>query len=413
MKSEKAKNNEEKLSRSQKINIEVENGVRANPYYLKVAKRYRTAKLLSLAALILYLISMLVMHRAQITYENLVYLAKDLDTDVEAEDALFEEIKYDESRKMSAAMYKGRLALATTTSFTLYNSTGAIERTFKISMENPKVVSGDKYVLVYDVGGTTYSLYTTILCAHSGQTQYTLQGAAVSDSGSYALITRARENRYNVTIYDSNFRELTKIFKDKYVMDVALSSDGTGYAVASCEMAGTSAVTEIMSGRYDSESTSVATVDDSLPFEVSFFSDGSFCAVGDNAIAFFGGDGEKISERRFDGYGVTGVSFSSGAVMITESRNVVDTKNSVTVFSRDGSEVLTASVYAKISACALGDTAAYFAYDGTLTRYTVSAEPVSVTCPKIVKMLVPYSDNVLVMGQTSAVTGFPASSDGE
>ena len=72
MKSEKAKNNEEKLSRSQKINIEVENGVRANPYYLKVAKRYRTAKLLSLAALILYLISMLVMHRAQITYENLV-----------------------------------------------------------------------------------------------------------------------------------------------------------------------------------------------------------------------------------------------------------------------------------------------------------------------------------------------------
>ena len=126
MKNENEKNKNEKLSRSRTVNIEVESAVPENPYYLKVAKRYRTLKYLSLAALVFYILAMLVMHRSQITYENLVYLAKDLNTDADASAALFDEIKYDESRKMSAAIYKGRLAVATTTSFTIYNTTGSV-----------------------------------------------------------------------------------------------------------------------------------------------------------------------------------------------------------------------------------------------------------------------------------------------
>lgn len=409
MKNENEKNKNEKLSRSRTVNIEVESAVPENPYYLKVAKRYRTLKYLSLAALVFYILAMLVMHRSQITYENLVYLAKDLNTDADASAALFDEIKYDESRKMSAAIYKGRLAVATTTSFTIYNTTGSVERSFKISMENPKVVSGDKYVMVYDVGGTTYSLYTTIMCVFSGQTQYTLQGAAISDTGEFALISRARENRYNVTLYDSNFKELTRIYKDKYVLDVALSADGTRYAVASCEMTGSAVSGEVMSGRVDSEGASTTSISDSLPLEAGFFRDGSFCVVGDDTVSFFAPSGELVTEKRLDGYGVTGISMSGSGVMIVESRNLIDTRSSATVYASDGTEALSVTVYSKVSACALGEDAAYVAAGGVLTRYRASADPESVDCPFIVQTLVPYSGNVLVMGSTSAVTGFSAS----
>ena len=407
MKSENEKNKKE-LSRSRTVNIEVESGVPENPYYLKVAKRYRALKYLSLAALVFYLLAMLVVHRSQITYENLVYLAKDLGTDVDASNALFGQIKYDESRKMSAAIYKGRLAVATTTSFTIYNTTGSVERSFKISMENPKVISGDKYVMVYDVGGTTYSIYTTIVCVYSGQTQYTLQGAAISDAGTFALISRARENRYNVTLYDGNFRELTRIYKDKYVMDAALSADGTRYAVASCEMTGSAVSGEVMSGRVDSEGTSTTSVSDSLPLEAGFFANGAFCVVGDDTVSFFAPSGELVTEKRLDGYGVTGVSFSTSGVMVVESRNLIDTRNSATVFSPDGAEALSVTIYSKVSAYALGEDAAYIAADGVLTRYRAASDPQSMDCPFIVQTLVPYANNVLVMGSTSAVTGFPA-----
>ena len=243
----------DELSKSREIKIDVEQKREHNEYYAKVSNRYRTLKFFALGALVLYLVGMIVLHRSQITYENLVYLMKDLDTDVDATGTVFREIKYDESTKLSGEMFKGYFAAATTGSFTLFNTTGSAEREYQISMENPKVLTGEKYVMVYDVGGNSYSLYTSIVNVLTKQTGQVLQGAALSDSGSYALICRARENRYVIDFYDENFKEISRIYKDKYVMDAALSSDGAHYAIASCEVAGSDLTCEVMSGRCDSE----------------------------------------------------------------------------------------------------------------------------------------------------------------
>jgi hypothetical protein len=211
----------------------------------------------------------------------------DLDPDIDATGAVFKEVKYDESSKMSAGLYKGSLAVATTTSFTLYNTTGTAEREYSISMENPKVLTGEKYVMVYDVGGSSYSVYTAIVDVLTKQTDYTLQGAALSDSGAFALISRARENRYMVSFFDENFKEVSRIYKDRYVMDAALSADGENYAVVSCDVEGSDITTEVMSGRCDSESAVTSTISGAMPLKVGFFSDGSFCVVCDDAVSSF------------------------------------------------------------------------------------------------------------------------------
>ena len=124
--SEKRENDE--LSRSRQIKLDVEQKREHNEYYNKVSNRYRTLKLLAFGALVLYIVGMLVLHRSQITYENLVYLMKDLDTDVDATGTVFREIKYDESAKLSGALFKGYFAAATTGSFTRFNTTGSAER---------------------------------------------------------------------------------------------------------------------------------------------------------------------------------------------------------------------------------------------------------------------------------------------
>lgn len=405
MKRSDDKNNSDKLSRSQKINIKVEKEREHNPYYLKVSKRYRTLKFASLALLLVYLIAMLVMYRSSITYENLVYLMKDLDTDIDATGAVFKEVKYDESSKMSAGLYKGSLAVATTTSFTLYNTTGTAEREYSISMENPKVLTGEKYVMVYDVGGSSYSVYTAIVDVLTKQTDYTLQGAALSDSGAFALISRARENRYMVSFFDENFKEVSRIYKDRYVMDAALSADGENYAVVSCDVEGSDITTEVMSGRCDSESAVTSTISGAMPLKVGFFSDGSFCVVCDDAVSFFSKDGASVSEHRLNGYGVSGVSFSKERVMIVESDNIVESRSTVTVYDHKGEVVLTREE-TKVASSALGEGAAYLAYDGQLTRVSFDGAVRRAECSLSVSSLIPFSDNVLVLGPTSAVTGF-------
>ncbi len=396
----------EKLERARKVNIKVENKREINPYYLKVSKRYRTLKFVVLTLLVIYLVGMLTMFRSQITYENLVYLMKDLDTDIDASGALFREIKYDESQKMSAAIYKGRFAAATTSTFMLYNTTGSAERQYQISMENPKVLSGDKYVMVYDVGGSSYSLYTTIVGVLSKQTEYTLQGAALSRSGSFALITRARENRYLVSIFDENFKEVSKIYKDKYVMDVALSDDGTRYALVSCDITGSDITTEVMYGSVKSENASTTEIAGTMPLDVAFFSDGSFCVVGDDSVSFFPKDGGQPVRRSLEGYGIISASFSSDHAMLLESDNIVDSKNTLIVYSSSGDETLRHSENAKIASSALGESAAFYTHDGKLTKISFDGTLEETTCPLTVSGLVAYSDNVLVLEATRAESGF-------
>ncbi len=400
--------NRGEASRSRKINIKVEKEKQINEYYLKVSKRYRTAKFLSLGVLIVYLLTMLVMYRSQITYENLVYLLKDLDTDAGIAGSEFAEIKYDDSVKLSPDMYKQYFAAATTGSFTLFNTTGNAEREFKISMENPKVLSGDKYVMVYDIGGNTYSLYTSIVGVYSKQTDYPLQGAAIADSGAFALVCRSRENRYVINIFDENFREVSRIYKDKYVMDADLSRDGAYYAIASCDVAGSDMICEVMSGKCDSENSVTAEISGAMPLSVEFFDNGSFCVVCDSAAGFFSKDGTKVSEVRFSGHGINGVSFCGNRVMIVESDNIVESSSTATVYDSGGNKVTEYHTNSKINASALGEHRMFFAGDETLTAVSPDGTEESVRCEVSVSALVPYGDNVLVCTPSRAFTGFRA-----
>lgn len=79
-----------------RLRIDLENGPKENGYYLKVGKRFRGMKFLSLSLLLCYLVVMMCIYRAEITYDNLVYLIKDLDTDVSVSESVFADVTFDE-----------------------------------------------------------------------------------------------------------------------------------------------------------------------------------------------------------------------------------------------------------------------------------------------------------------------------
>ncbi|MBQ7715578.1 MAG: hypothetical protein IJT70_06895 [Clostridia bacterium] len=398
--------NDNRISRPRRIDIKVENEKAHNPYYYKVAGRYRLLKFISAGALILYLVVMLVTNRSQITYENLMYLMKDLDTDIEATGAHFSTVEYDESQKMSTAIYKNRLAIATTSSFTLFNTTGSVDRNYSHSMENPKVLTGEKYAMVYDVGGTSYAVYTTIAQVLATQTESQIQGAALSEEGNFALITRARENRYVVTFYNENFKRTSMIYKDKYVMDVALSEDGKRWALVSCTIDGTDVECEVMSGKVDSEESRTDTIADALPLEVSFFSDGSFAVVCDSAVAFYSEGGDPVKKIPIGDFGINGISFCGDRLMTVENLNLVGSRNRAVVYDPSGDTVSSYEVESKVSLSALAEGNMFFAFDGELTRVSPDGEVARCACDSSAAALVPYGDNVVVCAEHYAVSAF-------
>lgn len=309
-----------------------DDGAAVNPYYLSMAERYRVVSLLLWCALVVYLIVMLCMCRDSITYDNLTYLIKDFDADVIGYTESAETVRYDEDSFSDFGRYKGRMAAAGNKSFCMYSSTGSIELENRRTMETPVIITSDKYVLEYDLGGTEYNIYSSLAKVYSGSSETALSAAALGENGEFALVSRSKESKYVVTVYNSSFREITKVYKDKFVMGTVFGGDGE-YVIVSADVSDSTMTTEIMFCKTGSDEAKYLTVNGVMPLSVGKIGDG-YCVICDNATVFCRG-GEIVSRYDYSGsvmYG--GVSDTCVAVVCGD--NALGSEVAVTVFNESG-----------------------------------------------------------------------------
>ena len=159
-----------------------------NDYYESVSERYGVAQVILYMALLAFVSISLLSNTGLITYQNLYYFFKDLNASAETVDVLHTDaVSYPTDVSQSFALYRQGLAVAGNTSVTVFTATGRQVLSQSIQYQNPVAVGSGKYLLVYELGGTQYSLYNSYTQIFSGRTQEPLRGAAVSSSGMYAL----------------------------------------------------------------------------------------------------------------------------------------------------------------------------------------------------------------------------------
>lgn len=390
-----------------RLRIDLENVPKENGYYLKVGKRFRGMKFLSLSLLLCYLVVMMCIYRSEITYDNLIYLIKDLDTDVSVSESVFADVTFDEGYSENFVIFKNRLAAVNNASVALYNTAGAEELKVTHSMESPKAVASDKYLLVYDVGKNSWEIFTSLSRVLDRQSEYAIQSGSVSRDGTaFALVTRSRENRYLVDIYDENFREIQCIYKDKYVMDAALSSDGKRYAVVSAEMSQGSFVTEVMSGKTDSDEAVYDTVTGAMPLTVKWFKDGGFAVVCDTGAHFYSDTGERIASYGFTGMTLSLADISDDRLFAAGSRNVVGSVNGITVLDSKGEVLFEKTLTEKIRRGVLGSDKLFFATDEKLCAMDFSGNTVGEEELRFSpEGLISSGTHPIVIGTSRAYTG--------
>jgi hypothetical protein len=324
------------ISPEERVRLEFpEDEVAVNPYYLTVAERYRAVSLLLWCALVVYLIVMLCLCRDSITYDNLTYLIKDFDADVIGYSESAETVRYDEGSFTDFSRYKGRMAAAGSKKFCMYSSSGAIELENSRTMENPIIVTSDKYVLEYDLGGTDYNIYSSLAKVYSGSSETAISAAALGENGEFALVSRSKESKYLVTVYNSSFKEIAKVYKDKFVMGTAFGDSGE-YIIVSADVSESTMSTEIMFCKTGSDEASYAAVSGAMPLSVGRLGDG-FCVICDSAIVFCR-NGEIAARYDYTGtvlYG--GISGDCAAVLCGD--NAIGSAVTVTVFDENGEKM--------------------------------------------------------------------------
>lgn len=353
-----------------------------NEYYLRVSSRFRFSKYLFLLAAVLYLGIMLTAYGDSITYDNLRYLLKDLDTASDDISGGFAGVSYEEQQGMTFALFRGELAVAGTSRLSLYLSGGSQGPEFILNYDAPVLLSSDKYLLCYDLGDRQYSLYTTLANVRSAKTEHDITGGAIGKDGSFALITRSSTAKYQVTFWDSSFRESATYYKDRYVFDVAVSDDGEYLVILSADVSESVFNAEVMLCRKgDSAPAASVMLEGVMPLRTSFFSDGSFSVLTDSGVYFFDSDGNETAFHPLTGMSLADVSGEYAVVVC--SINVVGSENTVSVFDSRGTKLSEISVSSRVEGLEAGegDTFAYYLTPDIVCRLAssgvITEEPIT------------------------------------
>jgi|GEM_PF-453239 len=311
-----------------------------NKYYLSVSSRYRAAKISTVIMLIVFLIMMLARHRDSITYDNFKYLIRDLDTSyavTSSSGGSFSSIRYDAQSNMRFTVFRNEIAVAGSSKVALFNNLGTQTLSESAISARPVLKASNKYMLLYDLGGEKITLYNSFTKVLEKSFQYQIYDAEICDSGAFAVLTRSLEAKYEVLFCNGSFTPTARYYKNKYVIDIALSNDGGEIAILSADSTGADFTSELMvCATNSSESKYTYTIDNAFPIAVKFFDNGSLAAVFDSRIIFYDSDGAKLRQYDTSGGRLSCMDATGKNLVIVLGTNAVNSENNVIIFDTEG-----------------------------------------------------------------------------
>lgn len=309
-----------------------------NEYYEAVSERCGLAQVVLYLALLAFVAVSFLLNTDLITYQNLYYFAKDLNAATENVDVLHtDSINYPTDTSQSFALYRQGLAVAGNTSVTIFTATGRQTVSKNVQYQNPVAVGTGKYLLVYELDGTSYSLYNSYTQIHSGKTDSPIRCATMSASGMYAIVTESEQYASVVRLYSRNFELINQYRYNGYVTDVAINEKGSFLSVLMSRMENGAFVTTL--NVYEPKKDTVYSqceVSRSLGVRCGFTDTGTVTVLSTDGVYSVSVGGKLISQYRFEGKDIKAFDLSDNgsAIVLKNNRGLSD--NQVVIFDKDG-----------------------------------------------------------------------------
>jgi len=311
-----------------------------NEYYIDLSRHIKITKMLLILFLVIFLLGMITIFRHDITLENYQYMIR-IFTSSGGNDYAgdYQPIYFDANGTTRLGMFNGDLAVVKRDGVNFYSMSGSNTMNQPVSYSNPALITNGKYMLTYDIGGYSFDLFNNFSRLAGETFDYPISAAAVSREGMYAVVTKSLEYQSQVNLYDHNFTLLTRILKDKYVMGVGISDDGTEILVMSVYSENGRYSTEIMTLEpYSNTAKSTYTRVDSMAILGGYHTDGSYTVLSSDALLFFDGDDALINEFPISAITPTKCIVSDDCTILAYNENIVGSTTDVIVFSNDGDQ---------------------------------------------------------------------------
>ena len=313
-------------------------GRQRNEYYENVSAKLGIVQVVLYLSLFAFVVLSFLSNTNLITYQNFYHFFQDLNASAERVDIFSHtSVSYPTDEEQSFTLYRKGLAVAGNTNVTIFSATGRQLVSHGIQYNDPVAVGSGKYLLVYERGGKQYSLYNANTQMYTGQTDYPILGAAVSDSGMYALISSASDANSAVYLYNNRFALINIYKKGGNVLDASISSDGRRIALLTVTPSAGGVSTSVMIAE-PGKDTAIAekTVASSLGIRCNFTEEGKLAVLCTTGVAYLSSNGELDFFYDFEEKTPVKAELCEAGVAICLKKSAISEKNIIIIFDKSG-----------------------------------------------------------------------------
>ena len=322
-----------------------------------------------------FMIAMFSVYRDEITVENLKYFLRYIDTRQAEKSATTDTIIYNDTESIvQFGVYKNGLVVVGYDRVQIFDLTGEAILDIDQSNSAPQLVSSDEYMLIYNIGGTTFQVYNSLSKEYEASLEYPISCAAVGDTGTFLIASRAMEYRSVVCVYNKNFEQIYRWYTpDKLVMDADFRDGDKEFLIAAL---GTTTdgicYTEIIVCETDTEEKKAQfRITDEIIYRARYTSDGGYILIGGKAIYFYNAAGEMIKTVSYSGYTPVMVGTNGEMTYFSLNKNIVGSNYEVTVTDDTGEILYVGSVSGEITTALLHGDALYVLMDRSILRISL------------------------------------------
>ena len=351
-------------------------GKARNEYYENVSAGLGILQVVLYLSLFAFVVLSFLTNTNLITYQNFYHFFQDLNASAERVDIFsHDSVSYSTNEEQSFTLYRKGLAVAGNTGVTIFSATGRQLVSHGIQYNDPVAVGSGKYLLVYERGGKQYSIYNANTQMYAGETEYPITGAAVSDSGMYALISSASDANSAVYLYNNRFALVNIYKKGGNVLDAAISADGHRIALLTVTPSGGGVSTAVMLAE-PGKGTAIAerVIAPSIGLQCRFTDSGKLVALCTTGVAYLSSNGELDFFYDFEGKIPATADLSADGVAICLKKSAISEKNIIIIFDKSGKIVYNGVIPQSVNSLAYKEGVLFFTVYNGVSRLDIASK---------------------------------------
>ncbi len=372
-----------------------------DPYYASVCAGFKVTERLLWLVLAIFMVFSLVTNYKEITYNNVFYLFRDFSSIAEQQSSGYQVLSYDSDERQKFALFRGGIASASPSYVSVFTAGG--RRTLKnnTDYDAPNVICCDKYVLVYDTAGSSFSIYNSFAKIHNQKLDSPIMDADFYSDGSFALATRKNDAETVIYIYDGDIKPIAECRDNRYVFDMSLY--GKKEKLSALYYEAGSGVGRTVICEYDisnaGKDIKEIVLDGEFPIECAYLSNGYMAIITNRSVHIYDDDMRERESISFNDSEITAFCASEDGAAVSVSSG---TQKRVIAFDKKGELIYNDVTFENVRDIGIAEKSVFLHSVSGVTRIDTKRDKIEFLSSEDGKMLVYDELTVIVCGDAKA-----------